>query len=240
VGASAASRTRRHPKVVAAREPRLACQRRAADDTAGAPGEHGGIVNDPKEHAMSAIVSLSRRVAGRAAFLAGAAWAADGVVQLVHSQRDTGSDVVGVAGYANLSLFAVALVLVSPALVALGELAGTPAARIAGRAAAAGTLVLGLTCVTSLVHGRDYGFFIVVAPLTNAAWLLGSIVLAVALWRTRTAPRTLAIGLPLAWIGTIPLATFGGGLLTGAYWMAVSLLLLGPARTSPVPVPATA
>jgi hypothetical protein len=34
----------------------------------------------------------------------------------------------------------------------------------------------------------------------------------------------------VAWIGTIPLATHGGGLITGAYWMATSLLVLGTER----------
>jgi hypothetical protein len=45
-----------------------------------------------------------------------------------------------------------------------------------------------------------------------------------------------AIGLPIAWIGTIPLATLGGGLITGAYFLAVGYLLLNEAiaRVRPV------
>ena len=96
--------------------------------------------------------------------------------------------------------------------------------------AAAGTFLLALTGITSLAHGRDYSFFPAVATVTNAAWLLGSIALAIALKRTRTAPVWVAYGLPVAWIGSIPLATHGGGLITGAFWMVTSLLVLGTER----------
>jgi hypothetical protein len=138
---------------------------------------------------VSAIKSFSSRVAAPAALAAGAAWAADGVVQLIHPQTSSDTLVVGAAGYANLALFVAALLLVSPALVALGERPQTKLAWRAGLAAAAGTVLLGITGITSLAHGRDYSFFPAVAVLTNAAWLLGSIVIAVALTRTRTAPR---------------------------------------------------
>jgi len=178
----------------------------------------------------SAITSFSIRIAAPAALTAGAAWAADGVLQLIDPQTSSSTLVVGTAGYANLALFVAALILVSPAFVALGEKPGTKLARRAGIAAAAGTFLLALTGVTSLAHGRDYPFFPAVATVTNAAWLLGSIALAIALKRTRTAPAWIAYGLPVAWIGTIPLATHGGGLITGAYWMVTSLLVLGTER----------
>ena len=179
---------------------------------------------------LSAIKSFSNRVAAPAALAAGAAWAADGVVQLIHPQTSSDTLVVGTAGYANLALFVAALILVSPAFVALGEKPRTKLALRAGIAAAAGTVLLGITGITSLAHGRDYSFFPAVATVTNAAWLLGSIALAIALKRTRTAPAWIAYGLPIAWIGTIPLATHGGGLITGAYWMVTSLLVLGTER----------
>jgi hypothetical protein len=176
---------------------------------------------------LSVITSFSNRIAAPAALAAGAAWAADGVVQLIHPQTSSGTLVVGTAGYANLALFVIALILVSPAFVALGGKPGTKLARRAGIAAASGTFLLALTGISSLAHGRDYSFFPAVATVTNAAWLLGSITLAIALKRTQTAPAWIAYGLPVAWIGTIPLATHGGGLITGAYWMVTSLLVLG-------------
>jgi hypothetical protein len=73
--------------------------------------------------------------------------------------------------------------------------------------------------------GHDGPWFNVIAPLTNAAWLFGSIALAVPLKRASRLPALVAIGLPLSWITIIPLATLGGGLLTGAYFMVVGLVL---------------
>jgi hypothetical protein len=188
----------------------------------------------------SAITSFSNRIAAPAALGAGAAWAADGVLQLIHPQTSSDTLVVGTAGYVNLALFVTALILVTPAFIALGEKLGTKLARRAGRAAAAGTLLLALTGTSSLAHGRDYSFFPPVAAVTNAAWLLGSIALAIALKRTHTAPAWAVYGLPLAWIGSIPLATHGGGLITGAYWMTASLLLLANEPTDLTATPTTA
>jgi hypothetical protein len=54
---------------------------------------------------------------------------------------------------------------------------------------------------------------------------LGSIVLAVALKRTGRVSAFVAIGLPVAWVATIPLATLGGGVIAGAYYLAVGYLL---------------
>lgn len=173
---------------------------------------------------MLKLDRITDSLAGRSALAGGAAFAADGIVQIVHSQN-SGADVVGVAGYTNLSLFIVGLVLVSPAFIALARYTTSKLAPKFALAAATGTFVLGVTCITSLVHGRDYAIFNVLAPLTNAAWLLGSIVVAVALKRAKTVPALVAIGLPVAWIAIIPLGTLGGGLVAGAYWMLVAAFL---------------
>jgi hypothetical protein len=174
---------------------------------------------------MSLLTSLPNRIAGQATILAGAAFAAGGVTEIVHSQRHAGNRVVGVAGYLTLSLFAIALVSVAPSFIALARKARSSAATKAAVAAAAGTTVLGLTSITSIVNGHDLGLFNVVAPLTNAAWLFGSIVLAVSLKRAGKVPTVVAIGLPIAWVGTIPLATVGGGIISGAYYLMVGYLL---------------
>jgi hypothetical protein len=65
--------------------------------------------------------------------------------------------------------------------------------------------------------------------VTNAAWLLGSIVLAVSLKRARTVPAAVAIGLPLTWVATIPLATSGGGVIAGAYYLTIGYLMASDA-----------
>ena len=172
---------------------------------------------------MSKIKNISASVAGRLAMAGGALFAADGVVQIVHSQ-DTGSQVVGLAGHLNLAFFLLALILVSPTFVVLARYARPGKAEKAAVAAGMGTLVLGLTCISSLVMGHDGVWFNVIAPLTNAAWLFGSIALAVSLKRAGRVPTIVALGLPVAWVGTIPLAPLGGGLITGAYFLAVGYL----------------
>jgi hypothetical protein len=174
---------------------------------------------------MSTLNKITDKLAGRAAIVAGGAFAAGGVTQIIHSQRHAGNHVVGVAGYLVLSFFVVALVSVSPSFIALARKARSSAASKAALAAAAGTAVLGLTSITSIVNGHDLGLFNVVAPLTNAAWLLGSLVIAVALKRAGAVPAAVAIGLPLAWVATIPLATVGGGVVSGAYYLAIGYLL---------------
>jgi hypothetical protein len=178
---------------------------------------------------MQKLSSITDKIAGRAAMLAGAAAVAGGVTEIVHSQRHSGNDVVGVAGYLTLSFFAVFLIAVAPSFIALARRARPGLAMKAGLAAAGGTFVLGLTSITSLINGHDLGLFNVIAPLTNAAWLLGSIILAVLLKRAGAVGSAVAIGLPIAWVATIPLATVGGGVVAGAYYLAIGYLLVNDA-----------
>lgn len=178
---------------------------------------------------MYKLNSISDNLAGGAALLAGATFAAGGVTQIVHSQRHAGSRVVGTAGYLALSFFVVALISAAPSFIALARRARSSRVLKAATAAAAGTAVLGLTSITSLVNGHDLGLFNVVAPLTNGAWLLGSIILAVALKRAGSVPTAVAVGLPIVWVAAIPLSTFGGGVIAGAYFLAIGYLLTGGA-----------
>jgi hypothetical protein len=172
--------------------------------------------------------------------LAGAAATAGGVTEIVHSQRHAGNSVVGVAGYLTLSFFVVFLISVAPSFIALARRARSALAGNAALAAAAGTLVLGLTGITSLINGHDLGIFNVVAPLTNAAWLFGSIIIAASLKRAGKVSTAVAVGLPITWVATIPLATVGGGVIAGAYYLAIGYLLANDAidrqpRVAPQP-----
>lgn len=184
---------------------------------------------------MTAPDRLTDTLAARAAEGAGAAFAAGGVVQVVHPQH-TGSDVVGLAGHLNLGFFVVALLLAAPALLALGRRIATGGACRAAAAAAAGTALLGVTCISSLVLGHDGPWFVVVAPITNAAWLFGSIALAVAGRRTGRLPGIVVAGLPVAWVATIPLATVGGGIVSGAVFLLTGAALGGRALSTPATV----
>jgi hypothetical protein len=191
---------------------------------------------------MDKLSSITDKFAGRAAILGGAALVAGGVTQIVHSQRGADSQVVGVAGYLTLSFSIVALLAIAPSFIALARRARSRVAVWAALAAAAGTTILGLTSITSIVNGHDLALFNVVAPLTNGAWLLGSIVLAVSLKRARRVPAAVAIGLPLTWVATIPLSTFGGGVIAGAYYLTIGYLMASDAieRADHVATAATA
>ena len=178
---------------------------------------------------MDKLSSITDKFAGRAAILGGAALTAGGVTQIVHSQRQVDNRVVGVAGYLALSFFIVALLSIAPSFIALARRARSRVAAWAALAAAAGTTILGLTSITSIINGHDLALFNVVAPVTNAAWLVGSIILAVSLKRARRVPAAVAVGLPLTWVATIPLATHGGGVLAGAYYLAIGYLLASDA-----------
>jgi hypothetical protein len=182
-----------------------------------------------KEPIMDKLSSITDKFAGRAAILGGAALVAGGVTEIVHSQRGAGSQVVGVAGYLTLSFFIVALLAIAPSFIALARRARSRVAVWAALAAAAGTTILGLTSITSIVNGHDLAVFNVLAPLTNGAWLLGSVVLAVSLMRARRVPAAVAIGLPFTWVATIPLSTFGGGVIAGAYYLTIGYLMASDA-----------
>ena len=106
---------------------------------------------------MDKLSSITDKFAGRAAILAGAALTAGGVTQIVHSQRQADNQVVGVAGYLALSFFIVALLSVAPSFIALARRARSRVAAWAALAAAAGTTILGLTSITSIVNGHDLG-----------------------------------------------------------------------------------
>ena len=179
---------------------------------------------------MDKLSSITDKFAGRAAILGGAALTAGGVTQIVHSQRQVDNRVVGVAGYLALSFFIVALLSIAPSFIALARRARSRVAAW-GRPGRRGGHhpILGLTSITSIINGHDLALFNVVAPVTNAAWLAGSVILAVSLKRARRVPAAVAVGLPLTWVATIPLATHGGGVLAGAYYLAIGYLLASDA-----------
>jgi hypothetical protein len=181
--------------------------------------------------AMNSLSTLSTSTAGRLARGAAAAFAGTGVVQLIHSQH-TGTKVVGLAGHLNLGFFIVALLLLAPVFPVLARYAAGGAAPKAARVATLGTAVLGVTCISSLVMGHDGPWFVVIAPITNAAWFFSSIVIAVGLKRAGGLPTALAICLPLSQVAALVLSNFGGGLIAGAYWLFVALTL---AEAAPAP-----
>ncbi len=120
------------------------------------------------------------------------------------------------------SFFAIALVQIAPGFLGASSLCPVQQGAIA---AAAGTAVLGLTTTTSVVNGEDLSLFVVVAPRTNAMWLLGSIALAMSLKRAgaRLEGR---VRRSAAGVDTHdPAVAVGMPVVAGAYWIAVGYLI---------------
>ncbi|GIE97591.1 hypothetical protein [Paractinoplanes rishiriensis] len=162
--------------------------------------------------------------AGWAGLAGGVASAVVGAIQAVRVEDF--DPVVNRTEHVMLGLFAVALVLWIPAYLKLGRLTGTRAGWIGGCLAAFGCALLAFGSTSTNLHDQDYAWFSVVAVPANAAWLIGSLILAVVCWRRRVLPRWLAVGLALVWVTSIILSQAGGNLVAGLIWGIVGWLMI--------------
>jgi hypothetical protein len=165
----------------------------------------------------------SPRLAAAGAAVGGAAFAVAGALQA------TGLDwkenaVETPLQHVTMALFAVALVALVPAVAALGRLAGGRL-RLGWIGIALGQVAIAAATTVSNVRGVDAAWFPAMAVAANGIWILGTFALALALYRARRVPRLVAVGLVIAYLGAIPLAMVGGGLVTGSYWLAIAYLL---------------
>ena len=139
--------------------------------------------------------------------------------------------------HVTVAFFAAALVAVVPAAAALARSAGR-AGRFGWIALSAGQIVVAAASTVSNVRSVDAAWFPAAAVAANLAWIAGTFALAFSLYRTRRVPRIVAVGLVVAYVGAIPLATHGGGIVTGCYWLAVGYLLgAGAIERTPARVP---
>jgi hypothetical protein len=179
----------------------------------------------------------SSRLAAAGAVVGGSAFAIVGALQAT-GLNWTENAVETPLQHLTMALFAVGLVAVVPAVAALGRTAGGRA-RYAWIAIAAGQIGVAAASTVSNARGVDASWFPAVAVAANAAWVLGTVTLAVVLYRARTVPRPIALGLVAAYVGAIPLAVHGGGIVTGCFWLAVAYLLSLGALERRVPQPVT-
>lgn len=171
---------------------------------------------------MYKLISSHRRLAAFAAMAGGAVWVVTGAIQLTgRDELRTEAIETGLA-HAMLGVFAAALLLTAPAVIALARHA---TGRRAAYLAAGGQVLLAIAATVSNIEGHDPAFFLVAAPLANAMWLFGAIGLAVSLRRAGEVPKLVAFGLPAVQVFALPLAVVGGPVLSGAYWLAVGYLL---------------
>lgn len=171
---------------------------------------------------MNKLNSLRSRIAAVAAMAGGSAWVATGAIQLTGRDELRTEAIETSLEHVMLGLFSVALVLTAPAVI---ELAKHAKAKRAAYVAATGMVVLAAAATTSNIAGHDPAFFLVAAPITNAMWLFGSITLAVSLKRAGEVSKLVAYGLPAVQVFCLPLAVVGGGIIGGAYWIAVGYML---------------
>ena len=134
---------------------------------------------------------FSRSYTAISAMLGGAVLAAAGPLRLFTTHEGPQSELSGAADYVLIVMFLSSLLLISPVFL---ELARYARDRRGAIAATAGTAVLGVVCITSVINGKDLSIFNVLAPLTNAAWLFGSIALAVSLKRAGRVHRPCTSG----------------------------------------------
>ena len=163
----------------------------------------------------------SDRRAGTAALVAAGIAVAVGVTQVLHPQDTdpaieprTAALLVG----SSVMLWALAVLYFR-----LAALAGT---RWPAVVASSGTVLLSAGMLSSAINGEDLSFFPAVAMVANALWFLGSIALAVSLWRGSQVPRSLVVLLPLVTPVFLFLSQMGGGVPVGAYLAVVGWLLL--------------
>jgi hypothetical protein len=173
-------------------------------------------------------------VAGWAGIAGGVASAIVGAIQVVRVEDF--DPVVDGTEHVMLGLVAAALALWIPAYLALGRRTGTRAGRIGGYLAASGCALLAFGTTSTNLHDQDYSWFSVVAVPANAAWLIGSLTLAVVTFRRRTLPRWLAVAVALVWVTSIILSQAGGNLIAGAIWCVIGYLMVSGARTGRVTV----
>jgi hypothetical protein len=184
--------------------------------TIDAPAPVGGDTNARPDRRPTGPVT-----GGRLAMAYGAAALVMGAAQAVRPPEDTVAAIDTPMRWL-LALFAVSLLLVSPAHLALARFARGP---LGGRLVALGTPLLAVGAMSSAVNGEDLAFFPAVAMAANALWLVGSVVLGVSLWRAGRVPRWVAVLLPVSMPVTLVLSQMGSGLLVGTFWVTLGALM---------------
>jgi hypothetical protein len=170
---------------------------------------------------MSAL--SSSRLAAAGAAVGGTAFAVAGALQAT-GLNWTEDAVETPLQHLTMALFAIGLVAVIPTVAALARLA-RGRGRYGWIAIAVGQAGVAAAATVSNFRGVDAAWFPAVAVAANALWIVGTFTLAFALWRSRLVSRLVAAGLVVAYVGAIPVAGVGGGILTGCYWLAVGYLL---------------
>jgi hypothetical protein len=184
----------------------------------------------------SPVSSQTLRTLASATVVGGVLWIATAVMNVAQGTitNDGQRLVLETTGsYALFAVFAAALALTIPALVALhAHQRGADGRLGAAGVAVACAGVAGQFVVISaiLVNGGDGPWFDIAAPVAILTWLVGSILLGVAVHRAKLMPGWVGAGLPIAMLLAIVFAELGSSVLTGAYLIAVGAGIARAAR----------
>lgn len=167
------------------------------------------------------IGRVSARLAGTAAVVAGGLSLAIGVLQIVFPQDENPE--IDPRTRVILLMFTLSLWALAVLFAGLARYARSSWGAFVG---GAGTVLLTVGTVSSAVNGIDLEFFPLVAMAANALWLVGAIGLTVSLVRARRVSVWMALPLPLIQLTLVFFSQMGGGVLAGAYLVALGAVLL--------------
>jgi len=172
--------------------------------------------------------SVSLRSVALTAVAGGIAWLVFAVQALVTPEVGEPARIVltGLADRVSWILFALCLALTVSALLAL-HLHHRGADGRLGQAGAflamAGVTGQCVVISTIAISGEEPVWFNTVAPVAILTWVVGSVVLAVAMGRARLLPRWVVVLLPIATAFAIVGADYGTSVLIGAFQVVVGL-----------------
>jgi hypothetical protein len=157
--------------------------------------------------------------------LGGACWVAFAISNLVAGETSSERvDLSTTGDYVGFGLFSLCLALSVPALAALhlyhrgadGRLGRAGAIVAVAGAAAQCVVITGI-----VVNGEETSWFGVGAPLAILTWVVGSVLLGVAISRAHVMPRWTGVALPLVTVFAIVGANAGTSVLIGAFQIVI-------------------
>ena len=165
---------------------------------------------------------VTSSLGGRAAIAYGVLCMGIGAAQAVRSGDTSVQIATGMRWI--LVAFAISLLVIVPAQLGLARFAGSS---LGARIASVGTPLLAFGAMSSAINGQDFSWFPIVAVVANLLWFVGTLTLSVSLWRAGRVPRWVALLLPVSMPATLVLSQLGSGLVVGAFWAAIGLLMTG-------------
>jgi hypothetical protein len=160
-----------------------------------------------------------------------ATWLGQAVIAFTHDASGNHS-VEGYPEHLQLALITLCAITLVPITLRLGARGGTGGRR-AALVSAIGANCVGVLCIASNVNSGDPSFFTAVAIPSMGSWFLGTIALAIFLYRSGNVPKVYAFALPVAFLCGTAAAQTGAPVVTALFWAAMARQL-GVFDPSPV------